>query len=145
MHARSFFRWTPAAVALWLFGVVFGVIGILNIWLARLAARGALPDFGTEDLSKEARIQLLGAAQNVGITALCILGWYLMRRRTPTTLLAGAVAVAAGLFISLNRWVHWQLAGTDQWPWIEPLVIWPFLLYAIVYGYRESRAHDVPA
>jgi len=123
--------------------VVFGVIGILNIWLARLAARGGLRDFGTEDPSREARIQLLSAAQNVEIAALCILGWYLMRRRTRATLLAGAVAVAAGLFISLKRWVYWQSAGTDHWPWLEPLLIWPFLLYAIVYGYRESRAHDV--
>src|SRR5713226_667204 len=107
MHASSFFRWTPAAVALWVFGVVFGVTGILNIWLATLARRGALPDFGMEDPSREARIQLLGAAQNVEIAALCILGWYLMQRRTPTTLLAGAVSVAVGLFISLRRWVSW--------------------------------------
>ncbi len=145
MHARSLFRWTPAAIALWLFGVVFGVIGILNIWLATLAARGALPDFGTEDPSKKARVQLVSAAENVGITALCILGWYWMRRRTPTTLLAGAVSVAVGLFITLNRWVYWQLAGTNQWPWLEPLLVWPFLVYAIVYGYRESRAHVATA
>jgi hypothetical protein len=145
MHARSFFRWTAAAVALWLFGVVFGVIAILNIWLATLARRGALRDFVTEGPSKEARVQLVSAAQNVEIAALCILGWYLMRRRTPTPLLGGAVAVAAGLFISLKRWVSWQSAGTDHWPWFEPLLVWPFLLYAIVYGYRESRGHDVPA
>src|SRR5713226_5426532 len=145
MRARSFFRWTPVAIALWLFGVVFGVLGILNIWLATLARRGALPDFGTEDPSKEGRILLRRAAQNVEIAALCILGWYLMRRRTPTTLLAGAVAVATGLLIDLNRWVFWQLAGSNLWPWLEPLLIWPFLLYAIVYGYRESRGHDVPA
>src|SRR6266852_3296317 len=130
MRARSFFRWTPAAGALWLFGVVFGVLGILNIWMATLAGRGALRDFGTEDPSREARIQLLSAAQNVEIAALCILGWYLMRRRTPTTLLAGAVAVAAGLFIDLKRWVYWQSAGTDHWPGSEPLLIWAFLLYA---------------
>src|SRR5260370_18023361 len=99
MHARSLFRWTPAAVVLRLVGGVFGVIGILNIWLATLARRGALPDFGTEDPSKEGCILLRGAAQNVEIAALCILGWCLMRRRTRTTLLAGAVAVAAGLFI----------------------------------------------
>jgi hypothetical protein len=139
MRPHSLFRWTPAAIALWLSGALFAVFGVLNIWLARLSSRGALPYSGGGGTSNTHSL-LRGAAENGAIAALCILGWYFLRRRTPASLPAGTLAVTVALFITVRRWLHWQLAGTNQLPWAEPLLVWPFLLYAIVYGYRESRA-----
>ena len=141
MRPHFLFRWTPTAISLWVFGVLFGVIGVLNIWLARLSSQRALPDSSAGDAGKMTHSLLLGAVENGATAALCILGWYFMRRRTPTSLLAGALAASVALFITFRRWLQWQLAGTNQWPWAEPLFVWPFLLYAVVYAYRESRSH----
>jgi hypothetical protein len=124
---------------LWLFGIFFAVFGFLNLWLAKLSLRGALPNSGGGGTGTTHSL-LRGAGENGLIAALCILGWYFLRRHTPTSLPAGTIAVAMALFITARRWLHWQLAGTNQLPWAEPLLVWPFLLYAIVYGYREGRA-----
>jgi hypothetical protein len=141
MTAQSFFRWRPAAIALWIFGVLFGLTGALNVWLATLASAGRIHDARVGDSSRLAHLYFRGAAENVGIAVLCILGWYFMRRRTSPTLLIGALAVGLGLFITLRRWIVWQTAGTNTLPWVEPLLVWPFLAYAIVYAYRQSRLH----
>jgi hypothetical protein len=140
MRQHFLFRWTPAAIALWLSGLFFAVFGVLDIWLANLASRGTLPHSGVGNTSKITHFMLRGAAENGAIAALCILGWYLMRRRARASLPAGTLAVTLALFITVKRWLHWQLAGTNQLPWAEPLLVWPFLLYVIVYGFRESRA-----
>jgi hypothetical protein len=139
MRLNSLFRWTPAAIILWFFGVLFAVFGILNIWLARLSSRGALPNSGGGASSKMTQLLLHGAAQNGVIAVLCILSWYFMRRRTSISLPAGALALTVALFIIVRRWVYLEMAGTNHLPWAEPLLIWPFLLYAIFYGYVESK------
>jgi hypothetical protein len=137
--ARPFFRWIPTAVALWLMGGIYGLCGVGNILLARHHAREFLIQMHREN-QQIIRGLWIGALQNCGIALLCICGWYLMRRRTPPGLIGGASVVAAGLFITVNRSVHWIGSSSNHWPWVEPLLFWPFFLYAIVYGYRESKA-----
>ncbi len=140
MRQHSLFRWIPVAIILWFFGVLFAVFGILNIWLARLSSQGVLPNSADGSSSKMTQFLLHGAGANALIAAFCILGWYLMRRRTSASLPTGTLALTVALFIIVRRWVHLELSGTNHLPWAEPLLIWPLLLYAVVYGYRESRA-----
>ena len=106
MKASSFFRWKPAAVFLWLFAIIFGLFGVLNVALARLASLGRLPHPVIQNPSKMARSFIIGAIENIAITTLFIFAWYLMRRRTPITLLVGVVPVWVGLLISVVRWLH---------------------------------------
>jgi|HubBroStandDraft_1064217.scaffolds.fasta_scaffold175891_2 hypothetical protein len=139
MRQNSLFRWIPAAISLWFCGGLFAVFGVFNFWLSELSARGALPHSvggGTDN----PRSLLHGAVENGAVAAFCILGWYFLRRRIPGSLPGGTLAVTVALLITVGRWLHWQLVGANQLPWLEPMLVWPFFLYAIVYGYRESKA-----
>ena len=141
-QTRSFFCWMPAAIALWIIGGLFGLVGAFNIWLAHQASVGKLHDATLGDNARLARLCFQGAAANAVIAGLCILGWHFMRRRTSLALFIGSFAVTLALFITLRRWVIWQMAGINPFPWLEPLLVWPFLAYSIVYGFRQSRARS---
>jgi len=142
MQAASFFRWKPTAVVLWLFGVGFALVAILNVWLSVLAARGSIHDASIGDSQRLVRVVLRGAVVNGIIAVLCLASWYSMRRRTQASLMTGATAVSIALFITSARWMFWQIKGTNPLSWVEPVFVWPFLVYAIVYAYRESRIQN---
>ncbi len=139
MTARAFFCWKPTIVILWFFGVVFALFAALNLWLlTRTDAASHLdPSYG--DSRHLARILERGSIENGMIAALCILGWYFMRHRTYASLFAGALAVLTGLFVTIQRWLFWEIKGANPLSWKEPLFVWPFLVYVIVYAYRAGR------
>lgn len=143
MSIRALFRWRPAALVLWLFALLFAAAAVLDVWLATRASRSSLPVVAFQDPEHPVRALLLGSAENAVISACCMGGWYLMRRRIAITLLAGSVLVMAALFITFRRWMHWEVQGHNPGSWVEPLLVWPFFLYAILYGYIESRAQQV--
>jgi hypothetical protein len=150
--SRSFFRWRSAAIALWLLGVVYGIVGVGNGWLAVKASRGEIqyvpgggpgkiqPGSGRPDV-KLAHGNFLSAEENAGIALLCIGAWYFMRRRTPPALAGGAMAVVFAFLISLQRWIFWaDRRHFDPW---EPFLLWPFFFYALVYAYRVGTRKTV--
>ncbi len=138
-----FLRWAPTAIALWMFGLIFAFLSIANIWLAILAFQGSIHDPSIGDSKRMAQVLLRGALENGVIALLCISSWCLMRRQTRNHLLVGAGAVMFALFITSMRWMYWEIRGTNTLSWIEPVLVWPCLIYAIVYAYHESKSFAI--
>ena len=128
---------------LWVFGVVFVLFALVNLWLATKAAAGITEGSGIADPRRLERALLRGSFENAAIAALCVAGWYFMRRSTRSALFAGVAAVAVGLFITSCRWLYWEIRGPNPLSWAEPLLVWPFLVYVILYGYREGRKKEI--
>lgn len=131
----NFFRWMPTAIVLWTYGVISAVSAGLSGHLAILVARNSIRIEHLGDSRRVEYILLRGVVEHASIAAFCVLGWYLMRRRTPDAFLWGTAVVLFALLMTLRRWIYWQVAGANPGSWIEPLFVWPCLAYAIIYSY----------
>jgi hypothetical protein len=136
---RSFFRWTPTAIFLWLASGFFALAGLINIWLIVLAAQGSLEDVPPGYPKPTVRSLVRGSVENAAVVLFCLMAWSWMRKHTAGSLRKAAVAVLIALLITATRWLSWQLKGTNPLNWFEPLLIWPLLVYAILFAYQESR------
>jgi hypothetical protein len=143
MQSRSFFRWLPTAIMLWVFGVLFGLAAALNVFLASFAMSGRLHDAKYPDPQKLARFYYIGAVQDGLMAVLCLAGWHFMRRRTHSGFVIGGCVVAVALAITVQRWVHAEMLGLNPLPWLEPLAVWPFLIYPVMHAVRESKVRNV--
>jgi hypothetical protein len=145
METRSFFRWMPTAIVLWVFGVIFAAAAVVSSLDARQAAQGHIDSSYTPtlaligDTQHAVRWFLRGAFANASVAALCILGWYLMRRRLSVTLALGGIAVMVAAYIIFHRSLIYLLRGAGFMYWGDMVVELPFLLYAIIYAYRECK------
>ena len=145
METRSFFRWMPTTIVLWLFGVIFAVAAIVCLLDARQAAQGYTDSFYAPTLAligdsqHAARWFLRGAFADASVAALCIAGWYLMRRRLSATLALGGIAVIVAAYIICHRSMIYLIRGASIEYWFDLVLELPFLLYAIIYAYRECR------
>src|SRR5206468_3800727 len=110
-----------------------------NIWLAFLAARGSLNVHQITDSQHLTQDLFRGAVANAMIAGLCISGWRLMRLRTKTGLLTGGYTVIVAFLITSTRWMLSEIQGPNLGGWIEPLLVWPFLIYTIVYAFAERQ------
>lgn len=150
MRPRSFFRWIPTAIVLWVFGALSALLAVISVWYAIQATQNS-PDVARAasiiegvDFRHLVQLFLHGVITNTLIAALCIFGWHLMRQRTHRALLLGAFVVMFVLFITMFRWLCESLkSGLNSGSWVEPAFIWLPLAYAIIYAYQESRT--VPA
>jgi hypothetical protein len=142
MEASSFFRWKPTVIILWLFGVLFGLVAAANMWLVVIAARGSIHGPSTGDSQRLIRMILRGAIEDFAVAALCPASWYSMRRKTRVALMAGAAAVTVALFITSARWFFWEIRSANPLSWIEPVCVWPLMVYTIIYALRESRPQN---
>lgn len=145
MKAHSFFRWLPTAIVLWVFAVIFALAAGVNLSDARQAAHGYVDSFYAPtlvligDSQHAARWFLRGAIANASVAALCILGWYLMRRRLSATLVLGAILVMIAAFIIGQRSLIYLFRGAGIVNWFDLVLELPFLFYAIVYAYKECK------
>jgi len=145
METRSFFRWMPAAIILGLFCAVFSVAAVICLMDARQAAHGYPDAFYAPTLSlignsqHSARWFLRGAFADASVAALCLLGWYLMRRRLSTSLALGGIAVVVAAYIICHRSLLYLFRGASFEFWIDLVMELPFILYVIIYAYRECR------
>jgi hypothetical protein len=135
---RQFFRWGPARAILLLCAALLGLAALLNVWLARRYADYSFAPSIGENRSRMIQGMWIGAFEDIAIAALCGIAWQLMKKRTSQTLMAGSVAIGFALCGTITRWAHWELVGRNDW--FEPLILWPVLLYVIVYGYKEGKA-----
>ena len=145
METRSFFRWMPTTIVLWVFGAIFAIGAVVCLLDARQAAHGYTDSFYAPTLTllgdsqHAARWFLRGAFADASVAALCILGWYLMRRRLSATLALGGVAVMVAAYIICHRSLIYLLRGAGIAYWFDLVLELPFLFYAIIYAYRECR------
>jgi hypothetical protein len=145
MKQDSFFRWMPAAIILWVFAVIFALAAGWSVSLARQAARGHTDSYFASTLAligdsqHTTRWFMRGAMADASVAALCILGWYLMRRRLSVTLALGAMAVMCAAFIVGKRSLIYLFDGAGIVNWFDLVLELPLLFYAIIYAYRECR------
>lgn len=145
MKTRSFFRWMPTAIILWVFGIIFAWGAGECLLFTRQAAHGRTDSFFAPTLAllgysqHAARWFLRGAFADAAVAALCILGWYLMWRRRSATFALGAIAVMAAACIIGQRSLIYLFRGAGFVYWFDLVLELPFLLYAIIYAYRECR------
>jgi high-affinity Fe2+/Pb2+ permease len=129
----------PTAIVLWVFGVIFAVGAVLCLLYARQAAHGSIQVALIGDLQHTVRWFIRGAIANALVAILCILGWYLMRRRLSATLALGSIAVMVAAFIICQRSLIYLFRGAGFAYWFDLVLELPFLFYAIIYAYRECR------
>src|SRR6185436_3246908 len=126
---KSFFQWRFVTIALVILTVMYGAPGLFGVWTAIALTR--------YDDMHVSPIIYWGMLQNGLVAILCFGGLWLMGRHRRGYLIAGAVTVAAALFIVLVTGVGPLLRGRILLS--EIFLKWPALLYAIIYALRESR------
>jgi hypothetical protein len=135
----------PTAIILWVFAVVFILGAGQSVFWATQAAQGHIDPYFVPTLALIGDSQHAawwfwrGAIADVCVAALCIFGWYLMQRRLPSTLALGGILVMVAAFIVGKRSLIYLLRGAGFPYWFDLLLELPFLFYAIIYAYRESR------
>lgn len=126
---KRFFRWQPASMALIVLGVLYGVVAPLMLWLSR--------DYSHSGDQHLARLCFWSACWYAVIAVLCIVARQSMRCPTRAHLLIGALVATAALLIVTWSWANSLRRGDHPWPALEPLLIWPPLIYAIIFALRE--------
>jgi phosphate/sulfate permease len=136
METQSFFRWMPTAIILWVFAVFFAFAAGE---CALQAAHGSMQVAMIGDVQHTTRWFVRGAIADAVVAICCILGWYLMWRRLSATLALGCIAVMLAAFIICQRSMFYLFRGAGFINWCDLVLELPFLLYAIIYSYRECR------
>ena len=139
MKTRTFFRWMPTAIVLWIFAVVSALATVSCVWFATQATKGSIQLAMIGDSRHLTRWFLRGAIENAMIGVFCFMGWYLMRRRISGALVLGAIAVMGAVFIICFRSICWIIRGGGFEYWGDAVLELPFLVYSIIYAYRESK------
>jgi hypothetical protein len=139
MKPRSFFRWMPTAIFLWLLVVLFTFGAGLSLWMARQAALGATQNAMIGDSQHLMRWFVRCAVGDIAAAALCVVGWFLMRQRVSGKIALGAIAVMGAALIVFSGSAYWMCRGASFEYWCDSLVELPFLVYAIIYAYQECR------
>ncbi len=129
--AKSFLRWQPVAVSLIVLTVIYWGFALLNLPLARVMER--------QGDTRNAHLLLWGSFWNLIVGGLCLSGRRLMKSASRGGYLAGAVAVGAALLTVMRTWLSALLTGRDPFPFLEALLIWPWLVYALIYALREFQ------
>jgi hypothetical protein len=131
MSSKSFLRWQPVAVSLIVLTVIYWGFALLNLPLARvMEQRGD---------TRNAHFLLWGSFWNLVVGGLCLSGRRLMKPASRRGYLAGAFAVGAALLIIMRTWLSALLTGRNPFPFFEALLIWPWLVYAMVYAISEVQ------
>jgi hypothetical protein len=140
--SRRFFNWITTTILLLFVGAVSVFFTLLDVWLVVLGAQGTLPD-KYMGYSLSTRVLIRGVVENAAIAVFCLLAWYLMLQRTRSTLLTGVLLVMSALFLSVRRWIIWDLPSAGPIKYAEPLLFWSCFVYVIIYAYRERRIATV--
>jgi hypothetical protein len=127
----------PTAIILWVFGVIFALAAGACLLHARQAAHDPIQVAMIGDSQRLVWWFLRGAVVDTLIATLCILGWYLMRRRLSAILALGGVAVMVAAFIICQRSMIYLFRGDGFTYWGDVLLELPFLFYAIAYAYGK--------
>lgn len=115
-----FFRWGAVSVCLYAVALVFGILTPISI-----------------TLSAHTSVHKWAPISNLIVLSICLGGRYLMSRQRSSYLVAGSCAVFVALLIVMRTWL-----SAHPFPWVEASLIGLPMLYAIIYGLRESALKD---
>jgi hypothetical protein len=121
---KSFFRWKPVSISLIVLAILYWAVALLNLWLVG-AHQGD---------TRNLRFLLWGSFWNLVVGSLCLGGRGLMKSGSRIGCAAGALAVSAALLVVMRNWLGGLLTGRSPFPSFEALLVWPWLIYAIVYA-----------
>jgi hypothetical protein len=141
--APTFFRPRPASVLLLIVGVVYFVFAAFNLRLASVSSTRAAEYRGQPQFQQQferTSIRLYwGGFWSMLVGGLCICGRAGLKPGAPVGFAASALFVAIAMCITARTWVAALLHGQVHMAWIEPLLVWPCLAYALIYACRASR------
>ena len=135
MSAKHFFRWRPVSVVLIILTILYIVAICISIKLG-----GYYSQRGDQHM---ARFMHWGVFWNTMVAILCFTGRQMMRRQTRVHLAAGAFAVSLALLIVIRTTVSALLHGREAYPFIEGVLIWLPMLYAIIYALLEGKRENI--
>src|SRR6266496_2748091 len=141
--APPFFRPRPASVLLLILGIVYFVFAAVNLWLAGVSSARATEYRGQSQYQQQfertsTRLYWAGF-WNTLVGGLCVCGRAGLKPGAPVGFAASALFIAAAMCITARTWVAALLHGEAHMAWIEPLLVWPCLIYALIYVNRERR------
>ena len=136
---KSFFRWKVVSVSLVVLAVLYWAVALLNLFLVRTLEQ--------QSDTRNVRFLLWGAFWNVVVGSLCFIARRLIK---PSNLLScgvGAFALGTALLIVMRTWLGGLFTGRNPFPVLEALLVWPWLIYAIMYAasliQKQSGAEPV--
>ena len=141
--APTFFGPRPASVLLLILGIVYFVFAALNLWLAGVSSTRATeyrghPQYQQQFERTSTRLYWSGF-WNILVGGLCICARAGLKRGAPVGIGGSALLIATAMCITARTWVAAMLHGQAHMAWIEPLLVWPCLIYALICAYREGR------
>lgn len=134
-----FLCWKPTAIILWtllIFSIFIAAVNVILI--AKVLCNSTSGELSTTAQTM-VRFLFRGIVENMVIALFCFMGWFWMRQKSHPAVLIGSIFIIAALIVTLRRWILSELTEENPLSWIEPLFIWPLLIYAIMYGLLNKK------
>lgn len=135
MTGKSFLRWKPVSISLVVLAGIYLGVALLNLWLVRVSEQ--------QGDTRNVRFLLWGAFWNMAIGALCVGGRRLIRTCSRRGCALGVIVVATALFISARNLLGSWLTGRSVLPGLEAVLVWPWLVYAILFAADRLQAQTL--
>lgn len=124
-------------------GVVYLAMAAINLWTAgvtstRAAGYQRYPQY-QQQLERTRRILCWGGFWNTIVGGLCVGARAGMKPRAPVAYATCAFMIATAICITARTWVVALLRGGAHMAWIEPMLVWPCLVYALLYAHNRSK------
>ena len=127
---RSFFRWKVVSISLLILSILYWGAALLNFWIARVMWQR----------EEEAATDFVWAAVWHSVIALsCFGGRQCIKSSNPQVCGAGALLVAFALLTTFRIWLGAFTLGTNPDSFFEPLFVFPWLVYAIIFAVKKIR------
>jgi hypothetical protein len=138
-----FFQARFAVMAVSLIGVCYFLFACLNVWLAKVLAQRAalLGSYPRQRLEWERNATTLhwGVFFNLIIAGACLISREALKSHSRTALGTVVLCITTAFCITARTSIIWIIKGEAHYTWIEPIFIWPVMLYALVYAIRQIR------
>ena len=138
--------WVLTTIILWTYAALSALMTVVAIRWAVQTAEGSTEISRAASIAENAGSSdtmalLLGtAASSMVIALFCVFAWHLMRRRTQLSFELATILIAVAFGITVFRWFcEYRRLDFNYGSWIEPVFIWPPLVYVIIFAYQRSR------
>ena len=116
-----------ATMALLAIAMLYWLVAIANVFIARA---------DSEEIARgNTAVWYWAACRNFIIAALCFGARQMMLKGTPALSAKAPFLLSVALVMTAFTW----RADRNALAWIEPLIVWPVLLFGAAIAYKESR------